>query len=147
MARMEKRSLSLLLNSVYPIVLIGANLTASFSIDFLDPLIHTEADLELLGQAFKGFQTTTFLSILVPTVLCIIYSLPISQTGSNAQVDRPSALAKRRLLNAPLVLSLLSGTGWLMAISTILYACPADDWGCWSRMSRTKGLEPRCTWP
>ena len=147
MAQMQKRSLSLLLNSVYPIVLIGANLTASFSIDFLDPLIHTEADLELLGQSFEGLQTIAFLSSVVPTVLCIIYSLPISHTDSDAQVDRPSALAKRRLLNAPLVMSLLSGTGWLMAISTISYPCPADDWGCWSRMSRTKGLEPRCTWP
>ena len=116
MAQMQKRSLSLLLNSVYPIVLIGANLTGSAATSFLDPLIHTEADLELLSQAFEGFQMTTLLSILVPTVLCIIYSLPISLSGSNAQVDQPSSLSRRRLLNAPLVLSLLSGTGWLMMI-------------------------------
>jgi hypothetical protein len=78
----------------------------------LHPLIYPQADLEHIVRTVKGSGAISLLAFVIPSVLCIIYIRPLTRAGWDEQNVR-DALAKSRLLNAPLVLSLLSISGWL----------------------------------
>jgi serine phosphatase RsbU (regulator of sigma subunit) len=113
MSRYLERLRVFLLNNVYGIVLLVANLIAVACMSLLYPLIRTEADMESSVQALEGFGWLMLLTFVIPIVIATIYSRPFHRP---LEIKDPSALQKRRALNAPLVMSLIGVIGWITAI-------------------------------
>jgi sigma-B regulation protein RsbU (phosphoserine phosphatase) len=136
MAQFLNRLRAFVLNNVFAIVLIGANLIAAVSMGSLGPLMRTEAGTDTMKQAFEGVGWLTLVDFLIPIVLGTLYALPVRHP---LQVRNPSELQKRRLLNAPLVMSLIGMTGWLVAIVSLFPAALTNgvalDWETFLRYS------------
>jgi hypothetical protein len=112
------------MDAVFIGVLIGANFLTATSMSLLYPLIRSEANLEHYQRVMEGLAATVLLNFLIPSVLCGVYIRPLERP----RPDRlPSALAKRRLLDAPLMLSLLSMTGWLTSIAVFFLGAIIND--------------------
>lgn len=124
MSRIGKYARFTKLEGVYFIVLVGANFIAAASIGALASLIRTESDTGLYARAFCGLGSSWILNFLVPSILCILYLGPFSELRQGGQ---PSVLAKRRLLNALLVMSLISVTGWLVGILVLFVGAFIND--------------------
>jgi serine phosphatase RsbU (regulator of sigma subunit) len=119
MRRYVERLRVFMLNSVYAIVLLVANLFAVWSMGLLYPLIRTEADRDVFLNAMDGFGWLSLLTFVIPIVIAGIYSRPLNRP---LEIKDPSPLQKRRALNAPLVMSLIAVTGWLTAIVILVPA-------------------------
>jgi serine phosphatase RsbU (regulator of sigma subunit) len=98
---------------VYVVVLVGANFLTALSMTLLYPLIRNEADIEFFKRAYEGLALLNLAYFLVPSILCGFYVRPLSELRPELPL---SPLAKSRLLNGPLVMSLLSITGWLTVV-------------------------------
>jgi serine phosphatase RsbU (regulator of sigma subunit) len=134
MAQYLQRVRVFLLNSIFAIVLICANLIAAASMSALFPLIRTAADIDTMQQAYEGFDWLTLGYFVIPIVLGILYARPLSHL---LRIQDPSPLQQRRLLNAPLMMSLIGMTGWLTsAVSLFLVALINDVTLSWQIVIR-----------
>jgi len=124
MSRIRNNARFAKLEGVYFIVLVGANFIAAVSMAALASVIRTESDTEYYASAFRGFGASVILNFIVPSILCILYLGPFSELR---QGGPPSAQAKKRLLNAPLVMSLISMTGWLVGIVIFIAGAFVND--------------------
>lgn len=98
---------------VFVVVLLGANFLTALSMTLLNPLIRNEEDLEFFKRAYEGLALLNLAYFLVPSILCGFYVGPLGEIRPELPL---SPLAKRRLLNGPLMMSLLSISGWLMVV-------------------------------
>jgi sigma-B regulation protein RsbU (phosphoserine phosphatase) len=126
MSKAQRRLRFPSLGNVFFFVLIGANLVAAICLSLLHPLIYPQADLEHIVRTMKGSGAISLLAFVIPSVLCIAYIRPLTQAGWDEQNVR-DVLARRRLLNAPLVLSLLSISGWLFEIVVFFFGAYRND--------------------
>ena len=95
-----------------------ANFVAAISINFLSPLLHSQADWEVISQV-EGYSIGSLvplLSFLIPSILATLYIFPVYQICFTRKFSASFNLAQRRLLNMPLVLSLIGLFGWLISI-------------------------------
>jgi serine phosphatase RsbU (regulator of sigma subunit) len=124
MAQSLNRLQTSILNGVFGIVLLGANFSAVVCMGSVYPLVRTEADMRTISQAFEGFGWLPFVYFLIPIVLATVYSRPL---GPLLQARERSALEKRRMLNAPLLMSLISMTGWLASVVGFFLGAVIND--------------------
>jgi serine phosphatase RsbU (regulator of sigma subunit) len=120
MTRLFGRLRVFVLNGIFGIVLLAANLFAVICMQPLYPLIRTEGDIQTQQQIFAGWVSwSSLLTFVVPIVLGSIYYRDVQRP---LEIRDRSPLEKRRLLNAPLLMSLIGVTGWLTAILTLFPA-------------------------
>jgi serine phosphatase RsbU (regulator of sigma subunit)/HAMP domain-containing protein len=125
MAQYVERLRVFTLNSIYGIVLVVANLIAIILMMPIYPLIRTDADFEVLERTFAGWVGWSFiLTFAIPVALGSLYQRPIENP---LMLRDPSPEQKRRLLNAPLLMSLVGVTGWLTAALTLFPAAWIND--------------------
>ncbi len=86
---------------------------------FLSHLIRTPADQEIVLQTLKGSTAVTIATFLIPILVSGFYLYPI---GKACITKTSSDLARRRILNAPLILSLIGMSGWLMECLYFTYS-------------------------
>lgn len=92
-----------------------ANVAGSMTLNWLGSVIYTSTNRELIRQIFSnGSPLVTILIYLLPSVLSIIYLLPIFHVILRRDYDSVSALARRRLLNMPLAAGSIGMIGWLI---------------------------------
>jgi hypothetical protein len=84
------------------------------------PLLRTAAHYDLILSALDGMDNLVYLNFLVPLVLAVLYSWPVIKACSDRKNFNPSLLAKRRVLNAPLMLGLIMMIGWGIEILVFL---------------------------
>jgi adenylate cyclase len=95
-----------------------ANFVAAISISFLSPLLHSQADREVITSV-EGYGTgpvVPLLSFLIPSILATLYIFPVYRICFTRKFSNSFDLAQRRLLSMPLVLSLIGLFGWLISI-------------------------------
>jgi sigma-B regulation protein RsbU (phosphoserine phosphatase) len=115
-AQVAKRLRAFTLNNIFGIVLIGANFAAVLCISQMYPYIRTEADMDTLSQALEGSGWLTLAYFLIPMALATTYYRPVAHP---LDIRDPTPRQKRRLLNAPLVMSLIGMTGWATAVVSL----------------------------
>ena len=118
MSRIRTQARYSRLEGVFFVVLVGANFAAAASMSTLSSLIRTESDTEYFASVHQGLAASVILNFIVPSVLCALYLRPF---GELRQGSQPSMRAQRRLLNAPLLMSLISMTGWLVGIGVFIF--------------------------
>ena len=124
MAQYLNRLRTFILNGVFGIVLLGANLVAAIWMSFVYPLVRTEADMRTISQAFEGIGWLPLVYFLIPIVLGAAYYRPVAPL---LQRRERSALEKRRMLNGPLLMSLISMTGWLASVVGFFLGAAIND--------------------
>jgi adenylate cyclase len=105
-------------NGVFMSVLLGANFIAAASMSFVYPLIRTETEFEVIRRTFEGLAVLSLLSFVIPSLIGVWYCIPFFKASREEITRDLSPLVKTRLLNAPLILSLIGVTGWVTAIAT-----------------------------
>jgi sigma-B regulation protein RsbU (phosphoserine phosphatase) len=118
MSRIPKQARFSRLEGVYFVVLVGANFIAALTMTALSSLIRTESDTTYFVSVHRGLDSSWILSFIVPSVLCVLYLQPFNELRQGGQ---SSMRAKSRLLNAPLLMSLISMTGWLVGIAVFIF--------------------------
>jgi serine phosphatase RsbU (regulator of sigma subunit) len=105
-------------NGVFMGVGLGANFIAAISMSFVYPLIRTETEVEVILRTLDGLGALWLLSFAIPSLIGLWYVAPMFRAPRDEIINHPSPLVKKRLLNAPLILSLVGVTGWLTAIAS-----------------------------
>ena len=108
-------------NGVFMGVLLGANFIAATSMSFVYPLIRTETEFEVIRRTFEGLVVLSLLSFVIPSLIGVWYCVPFFKTPREEIMRDAPPLVKTRLLNAPLILSLIGVTGWVTAIATFFF--------------------------
>jgi hypothetical protein len=106
-------------------VLLGANMIAMLSMRLVSPLMYTREHEEFITTLFSDdVFITPVLTFLIPTIISIIYLLPIYKTVYKKEI---LFIAKKRLLNSPLVLGLVSLIGWGVAFLSYFFQIYIHD--------------------
>jgi adenylate cyclase len=84
------------------------------------PLIRTEAHNDVILPALKGTENLIYLNFLLPLAIAVYYSWPVLKACQKKDKLEPSCLAKRRVLNAPLMLGLIMMLGWVIQIMVFI---------------------------
>lgn len=103
--------------SIWAIVL-GANMAAVYGFNFMSELFYPQQHIDVYIALFEPYEPYLSLFVyLVPTTACLAYIWP----ALGPKFSRLNHRAKMRLLNAPLMVSLLGVSGWLVGLLVDLF--------------------------
>ncbi len=121
--RQTKRHLSLFMTiCIFSGVVLGANMIAMLSMELVSPLMYPHEYEDYISNILRYDDLLIrALSFLVPTIISIIYLLPIYQTINKKDINYFHPIAKKRLLTSPLILGLVGLIGWGMAFLGYFY--------------------------
>ena len=124
-----KRHLSLSMTiCIFSVVVFGANMIAMLSMELVSPLMNTLEYVDFLAAVFsdEGWEIR-MLAFLVPTIVSILYLLPIYKTVYKNEIGFIPFITKKRLLNSPLILGLVGLIGWGVAFLGYFYLVYKHD--------------------
>ena len=117
----------LVLTLVFFAVQAIANSLAIIVANLLNSLTRSPADNEWVRKTLEGadpwFMLLTFLA---PVIISVIYMRPLLQIHSQDPARRAEQI-RNRVLNAPLMLSLIGISGWVVAILFFFYGAYYND--------------------
>ena len=124
--RQSKRHLSLFMTvCIFSGILLGANMIAMLSMRLVSVLMYTNEYEEFITTLFSDdVFITPVLTFFIPTIISIIYLLPIYRTIYKREI---LIIAKKRLLNSPLILGLVSLIGWSVALLSYFFQIYKHD--------------------
>lgn len=115
--------LSALFSIIIFVVFVVMNLLAVAASMKFYPLVYSADEIDAVRYAMnRQINFYIFPSFIIPLFISLWYVSPIYGVFFRWSEATPADLAKRRLLNAPLILSLISFFGWSLSIAGVVYS-------------------------